>query len=79
MRYQDGTLAAIRPLADLLAGLPADVLRDDGLVMFCGTLAAMPDASGRGVRPAPRMLLQLIDGTRTLSHEYAITALPPVA
>jgi Protein of unknown function (DUF2848) len=79
VRYQGGALAAIRPLVELLAGLPADVSRDDGLVMFCGTLAAIPDASGRGVRPAPRMRLQLIDGARTLSHEYATTALPSVA
>lgn len=79
VRYQDGALAAIRPLTDLLAALPADVPRDDGLVMFCGTLAAIPDANGRGVRPAPRLRLQLSDGERTLSHEYATTVLPVVA
>ena len=79
VRYQDGTLAQIRPLADLLAGLPADVLHDDGLVMFCGTLAAIPASDGRGVRPAARMRLQLIDGARALSHEYATTALRVVA
>jgi hypothetical protein len=79
VRYQEGTLAAIRPLAELLAGLPGDVARVDGLVMFCGTLAALPDASGRGVRPASRMRLQLIDGARVLSHEYTATALPTVA
>jgi hypothetical protein len=47
--------------------------------MFCGTLAAIPDANGHGVRPAPGMRLQMIDGARTLSHEYATTALRLVA
>jgi hypothetical protein len=79
VRYQDGTLASIRPLEQLVAGLPADAPVADGLVLFCGTLGALPDASGRGVRPAPRMRLQLIDGDRTLTHEYATTALPQVA
>jgi hypothetical protein len=79
VRYQDGTLASIRPLEQLVAGLPSDVPVDDGLVLFCGTLGALPDASGRGVRPAPRMRLQLIDGDRTLTHEYATTTLPQVA
>jgi hypothetical protein len=79
VRYQDGTLASIRPLAQLVAGLPSDAPVSDGLVLFCGTLGALPDANGRGVRPAARMRLQLIDGDRTLTHEYATTALPQVA
>jgi len=78
-RYQDGTLASIRPLEQLLAGLPSDAPVADGLVLFCGTLGALPDASGRGVRPAARMRLQLIDGNQTLTHEYTTTALPQVA
>ena len=79
VRYQDGTLASIRPLTQLIAGLPADAPVADGLVLFCGTLGALPDATGRGVRPAARMRLQLIDGDRTLTHEYETTALPQVA
>jgi hypothetical protein len=79
VRYQDGTLASIRPLEQLIAGLPADVAVADGLVLFCGTLGALPDAAGRGVRPAACMRLQLIDGDHTLTHEYATTALPQVA
>jgi hypothetical protein len=78
VRYQDGTLAGIRPLEQLVAGLPEDAPVRDGLVLFCGTLGALPDAHGRGVRPAARMRLQLIDGDRTLAHEYAVTALPQV-
>ena len=79
VRYQDGALRNIRPLAELIAGLPADVPVDDGLVLFCGTLAALPDAAGRGVRPAPRMRLTLRDGERTLAHEYGVSVLPTVA
>lgn len=77
--YQHGTLASIRPLMDLATGLPADVAVADGLVLFCGTLAALPAADGRGVRPAARMRLMLVDGERTLAHEYTVTALPQVA
>src|SRR5687767_11433548 len=46
VRYQDGTLASIRPLEQLIAGLPADAPVADGLVLFCGTLGALLDASG---------------------------------
>jgi hypothetical protein len=78
VRYQEGRLASIRPLEQLIAGLPADTPVADGLVLFCGTLGALPDASGRGVRPAARMRLHLIDGDHTLTHEYATIALPQV-
>jgi hypothetical protein len=79
VRYQDGHLRSIRPLEQLTAGLPADAPVVDGLVLFCGTLGALPDSSGRGVRPAARMRLLLIDGERTLTHEYTTTQLPQVA
>jgi len=79
VRYQDGTLASIRPLEQLVTGLPADAPVADGLVLFCGTLGALPDAGGRGVRPATRMRLRLVDGDLTLAHEYTATALPQVA
>jgi hypothetical protein len=79
VRYQDGRLASIQPLEQLIAGLPADAPVADGLVLFCGTLGAVPDASGRGVRPAARMRLHLIDGDHTLTHEYATIALSQVA
>lgn len=78
VRYQDGSLRSIRPLEHLLAGLPAELPVGDGLVMFCGTLGALPDAQGRGVRPAARMRLQLVDGDQLLTHEYTTTALPQV-
>ena len=78
--YQDGTLASIRPLEQLIAGLPADAPVADGLVLFCGTLGALPDA-GWPRRAARRHACgcSSIDGDRTLAHEYASTALPQVA
>lgn len=81
VRYQQGTLAQIRPLASLVGGLPADVAVEDGLVMFCGTFGALPDAQGRGVRPAARMRLQLADPVsgRRIEHAYACRTLPRVA
>ena len=79
--YQQGALDRIRPLASLLDGLPDDVAVEDGLVLFCGTLGALPDAQGRGVRPATRMRLQLADPARgrRIDHEYRCRVLPPVA
>ncbi|MGR3502090.1 DUF2848 domain-containing protein [Pseudaestuariivita sp.] len=70
--YQEGTLAAIRPLGDLLAG--AD-LGDPG-VMLCGTLPAIG-----GVRAASAFKASLTDPAtgRQLSMEYKIITLPEVA
>lgn len=81
VRYQQGTLAQIRPLASLVAGLPADVPVADGLVLYCGTFGALPDAHGRGVRPAARMRLQLTDAAsgRHITHAYECRTLPRVA
>ncbi len=79
--YQQGALERIRPLASLLDGLPDDVAVEDGLVLFCGTLGALPDAQGRGVRPATQMRLQLSDpaGGRRIDHAYRCRVLRPVA
>jgi hypothetical protein len=81
VRYQQGTLERIRPLTELVAGLPADVPVADGLVLFCGTFGALPDAQGRGVRPAARMRLQLDDVStgRRIVHDYQSVPLPRVA
>lgn len=62
------------------AGTASDV--HDGLVLFCGTLAAIPrTADGTAVRPAPRMQLELLDPVRQrrLHHEVRVTPLPRVA
>jgi hypothetical protein len=79
--YQQGVLAQIRPLTELLAGLPSDVVVEEGLVMFCGTFAAIPDAQGRAVRPADRMRLRMTDPAtgRSLEHDYFSRSLPRVA
>ncbi|MEO6362145.1 MAG: DUF2848 family protein, partial [Caldimonas sp.] len=79
--YQEGTLAAIRPLQSLVDGLPADVPVVDGLVLFCGTFGAIANAAGAGVRPAERMRLALVDPatSRRLEHEYCVVGLPQVA
>ena len=79
--YQEGPMARIRPLHSLVDGLPADVPVADGLVLFCGTLGAIPRADGVGIRPAARMRIELIDAARGLriAHEYAVTALSLVA
>ena len=79
--YQQGALVKIRPLAELLAGLPQDVMVEDGLVMFCGTFGALPNEQGLGVRPAAAMRLELADPVmaRRIGHEYRVVALPVVA
>lgn len=79
--YQQGTLAGIRPLMGLVGGYMGGQAPADGLVMFCGTLAVRPDASGRGVRATPRLRLAIEDPRRGrgLAHEYAVSTLPVVA
>jgi hypothetical protein len=81
MKYQEGPVARIRPLQSLVDGLPPDVAVTDGLVLFCGTLGAIPREDGVGIRPAERMRIELIDpaGGRRITHEYAVTPLPLVA
>ncbi|MEM9394657.1 MAG: DUF2848 domain-containing protein [Pseudomonadota bacterium] len=72
VRYQDGTLASIRPLAELIAGVGFE----DGTAMLCGTLGAIG-----GVRPAPSYQMSLIDPVldRTISLAYSVRTLPIVA
>ncbi|MEM7711866.1 MAG: DUF2848 domain-containing protein [Pseudomonadota bacterium] len=70
--YQEGTLAAIRPLLDLVAA--ADLA--EGAAMLCGTLAARG-----GVRPAARFRATLTDPVtgEALSMAYDAEVLPLVA
>lgn len=75
--YQEGTLAAIRPLTELIAGAELDRLAADGPVaMLCGTFGAKG-----GVRPAARFRMAMTDPAteRRIGHEYAMTALPEIA
>lgn len=69
--YQDGTLASILRLPELVAGLPGGQLAA-GTAMLCGTLTAIGD-----IRPATRFAGSLHDPVtgQTLSLSYGITPL----
>ena len=79
--YQRGTLAAIRPLAALRDGVPGLAERPEGFFMTCGTLAALPNARGEGIRPAAQMEIELHDARlqRRIVHRYAVRVLPVIA
>ena len=79
--YQRGTLASIRPLAALRDGMPGAGAAPEGLFMTCGTLGALPNAKGEGIRPATQMEIELHDAKlqRRIVHRYAVEALPVVA
>lgn len=72
--YQRGTLAAIRPLAELVAGAPDGLA--PGAAMLCGTLAAIG-----GVRPARQFRARLMDPDtgRRLGLSYRTQPLPVIA
>ncbi|WP_447775192.1 DUF2848 domain-containing protein [Variovorax boronicumulans] len=75
--YQEGTLAALRPPADLLARCAAaDGEPSDGFAMTCGTVGAIG-----GIRPAARFRMELVDeqAGRRIAHEYRAVSLPIVA
>ena len=61
--YQEGTLAAILPLDQLLAETPLD----DGEAMLCGTLPAIG-----GIKPANSYEMELRDGASSLSLGYRL-------
>lgn len=69
--YQDGTLAAIRPLGELLEANPLA----EGEAMLCGTLPAIG-----GVRPAAAWRMELHDPVAdcSISLSYEVGALPVV-
>jgi hypothetical protein len=79
--YQRGTLASIRPLAALRDGMAHADTAPEGLFMTCGTLGALPNAKGEGIRPAAQMEIELHDPLlrRRIVHRYAVEALPVVA
>ena len=72
VRYQEGTLAAIRPLQSLVA----DAGLDDGAAMLCGTLAARG-----GVRPASGYRMRLEDPVtgHEITLSYRVDTLPVVS
>ncbi len=73
--YQEGTLASLRPPADLIARKPGGGL-PPGTAMFCGTLGAIG-----GIRPASRFEMELVDPVlgRRIAHGYDVAALPVVS
>lgn len=75
--YQQGTIAAMRPLTDLIAGADLDRLAAEGPVaMMCGTFGAKG-----GVRPAGRFRMAMTNPAtgRTISHDYQTVELAEVA
>ncbi len=78
MPYQEGTIASIRPLADLMSGSGFAAALAEGSCqgLLCGTFGAKG-----GVRPAAAFRMEMRDpGTgRVISHEYTIEVLPAVA
>jgi hypothetical protein len=78
--YQDGKLASIRPLGELVASSPAasGALRlQAGTAMMCGTFAVL---SG-GVRPSRFFRMEMVDERlgRTIEHCYEMTPLPVIS
>ena len=73
--YQEGSLAAMRTPADLLARWQDGAL-EPGTLMFCGTLGAIG-----GIRPASRFEMELEDPVRgrSMRHGYEVRALPVVS
>lgn len=71
--YQDGTLSAMLPAADLISASPGLA---DGTLMFCGTSAAIG-----GIRPAPEFRCELRDPVldRSITSRYSLRSLPMVS
>ena len=71
--YQEGTLDAMLPVKDLIAGGFGDKGLPDGCAMFGGTFAAKG-----GIRPASRFEFELEDPVlkRSIRHGYDVIALP---
>ena len=71
--YQEGTLAAMLSVSELLARGFADGRLPDGCAMFGGTFAAKG-----GIRPASRFEIELEDPVlkRSIRHAYDVIELP---
>lgn len=82
--YQKGTFGSIRPLAALRDGIyGAECAQEslEGRFMTCGTLGAIPNAKGEGIRPAAEMEIEIRDPRlkRSIVHRYAVKALEVIA
>jgi hypothetical protein len=78
--YQKGTFASIRPLGALRDGIYT-AEGAEGRFMTCGTLGAIPNARGEGIRPAAEMEIEIRDPRRQrrIVHRYTVQALEVVA
>lgn len=79
--YQRGTFAAIRPLNSLRDSCYPAGVAPAGCFVSCGTLGALPNAQGLGIRPAAQMEIEIRDPRRQRSivHRYSVQSLPVVA
>lgn len=70
--YQDGDLAEIKPLAELIAGAELG----EGDAMLCGTLPARG-----GIRPSGRFRMELGDPatSRVITADYTVNRMPVIA
>ncbi|MEF2072955.1 DUF2848 domain-containing protein [Consotaella aegiceratis] len=78
--YQDGPMAKIRPLADLMARCPLALeggRLTPGTAMMCGTLGVLAG----GVRPARHFRMVMSDPVlgRSITHQYECRVLPVVS
>jgi hypothetical protein len=71
--YQDGSVAAMIDPRDLIKRYTTDGHLSEGMLMFCGTLAARG-----GVRPTPEFAFELEDPVlgRKIAHAYRVRTLP---
>ncbi len=74
--YQEGTLANLRPPADLIDRWTSGRMLKPGTIMFGGTLGALG-----GIRPATHFAMEISDPAtgRALRHHYAIASLPVIS
>lgn len=79
--YQKGSFASIRPLNTLRDGFFPTTTPAAGSFISCGTLGAIKNVKGEGIRPAQCMELEILDPRRKRSiiHRYSTTVLPVVA
>jgi len=71
--YQEGTVAAMRPLPELFRLYSGAERLPAGTAMFCGTLAAHG-----GITPSPTFEMELDDPVlgRKITHRYRVRTLP---
>ncbi|MFQ3623584.1 MAG: DUF2848 domain-containing protein [Acetobacteraceae bacterium] len=71
--YQEGSVSALRPPAEIVCGWTGGAPLPAGTVMFGGTFAAIG-----GIRPAPRFEMELEDPVlgRVIRHGYRVRTLP---